>query len=331
MAHTRQPTRGGHGPSANAYTIETWVLPMVIVSLDAFNRPVRQVRTVSNHLRANLDGRGWANRAMSVSSKLNQVAGQLEHLDGDIRDLINQVRDRVAHVNKLAEPFSVTGDILDTGITTQRNGRMPWDTPTPGTALSQRNPVGDESILNLKRLENANGSWSTGEAGIDTVREHIQAYGCLMTAFTMLLQGKGVNIQVTDLYKANYELRTGRKFDEDARDGTIVVSDLYADANMVSRAASGYGVRGDTLVVNTDAEANRSLQSMLSNHGSVAIHMSGATNDGHWVVIDGYNADGTYKVRDPLTGVSSTATIGVSSGQYRINTDGGVRYVDRQP
>jgi hypothetical protein len=201
-------------------------------------------------------------------------------------------------------------------------------------ALLQTKPVGDEQVLGLNRVANDKGDIETfGGKPIRTVADQIAAYGCLMTGFTMLLQDKGVNVSVTDLYRANYELATGRRFADDAKDGKIVMPDLYARPEMVQRAAAGYQLQDSQLFGKTPADIRQSLQSNLSVNGSVIVHVqsAGDPKDGHWIVVDGVNKDGTFSVRDPMSGQVQRASIGGEPANYQFASDAAIRYVSRVP
>lgn len=178
----------------------------------------------------------------------------------------------------------------------------------PKKVLLQTAPEGDASVLNLVRYEkldaNQRGVFeydSVARKYIRTVKDHLAAYGCLLTSYTMLLQSKGFDVSVTDLYKKNYELRTGRSFDEDARDGNIVLSDLYASSNLITRFTDG---KLHERSVYTDREhAEENLRNALALHGPVIMHVQSPYGDGHWVVVDEYDAaSGQFIIRDPLRG-----------------------------
>ncbi len=181
--------------------------------------------------------------------------------------------------------------------------------PVSVEALLQTKPKGDESVLNLIRYEKYD---DKGEGVLEldpvtkrpirTVRDHIASYGCLLTSYTMLLQASGINLTVVDLYKKNYELRTGRDFDDDARDGNIELYDLYADGQLITRITTGKLHERSTY---TDREhARENLRSAVVLHGPVIMHVESSYGDGHWVVVDGYDeATGLFVIRDPLRGL----------------------------
>jgi hypothetical protein len=191
----------------------------------------------------------------------------------------------------------------------------PHASPPAGTALLQTHPQGDDAVLNLRRLM-TDQSVETGAIShrpLETVGDHIREYGCLMTSHTMLLQDAGVDVSVTDLYKANFLVKTGQNFDQMAAGGSITLSDLYAHQEMISQASHGqFHAMSATLGDNLTADIGRMVQA----HGPLVVHVNNHGAD-HWVVVDGVNTDGTINVRDPLAGQRH----GVS-----LSTDGGADY-----
>jgi uncharacterized protein YgiM (DUF1202 family) len=193
--------------------------------------------------------------------------------------------------------------------------------------LLQTNPVGDDKVLGLSRVVNKDGAVEVTAWGqkIVTVKDHLKAYGCLMTDYTMLLQDKGATVSITDLYKANYEVKTNLSFDQDAKDDKIVLGDLYfnkPDA-VFEKVAPGYKAMNSTLDAKQPVE---SLKKAIQSNGSVIIHVDNKFSDGHWVVADGVNADGTFSIRDPLSG-SKNVTFG--SGYHSLAEDLAFKYVKK--
>jgi hypothetical protein len=160
---------------------------------------------------------------------------------------------------------------------------------------------------------------------ITDVRTHIQVYGCLITAYTMLLRDQGENVYVTDFYKAIYRRVMGKDFDQEAQSGGIVLPNMLSHVDDVQTVAPNYrGIPG-TLTGTRDDEIRQSLQDELRAHGPVVLHVA----NNHWIVVDRYNEDGTFNVRDPLHGERLNVTIGTDHDKtYRFADDREIRYVE---
>lgn len=209
--------------------------------------------------------------------------------------------------------------------------------PTPGRALSQVNPYAKEGnrwVLGLQRREDGQGKIEEVQYAprkILTVRDHIHAFGCLMTCYTMMIQDRGADVDVVDLYKAKYGLDTGKPFDETVHhDDTVVMFDLNTPAGVVSPAAGGQ-LKGEShdLAGATDAAKKEALAGFMNpQNGSVAVKVVGYGTGDHWVVVDRQNADGTYDVRDPMKGLVPNASIGSEAGStYRFGAKPQVAWV----
>ena len=197
------------------------------------------------------------------------------------------------------------------------------------TVLSQKNLDEDnpKDVLDVVR-------WETNEKKVESnitdVRGHIQAFGCLLTCYAMVLRDKGVEVNVTDLYKTNYYLKNKKKstFDEDVKnsnDNHIVLFDLQADPNVVNEFDKKYQEILGNFSINTDSEKERGLTNAIEENGGTIIINVNKPNpkaDGHWVVINKLE-DGTYIVRDPLKGELTYKTFEdfkadyVLSGRYK--------------
>jgi hypothetical protein len=205
--------------------------------------------------------------------------------------------------------------ILGKGVNTDDEPQLP---PVRRRHLQQNSPEGDKDILKLKRVQK-NGK---PELDIVTVRDHIARFGCLMTSYTMLLQDRDIDVEVTDLYKAKYELANSvTDFDTDAADGTISLDDLFTPPSVATNAAqtagaSEYKAYEGNLSGTTDEERRESLQEQIDKYDSVIVHVTGDDRQhGHWIVVDGYNADGSFNVRNPLKEDSEDNVAFGSSGE----------------
>jgi len=158
-----------------------------------------------------------------------------------------------------------------------------------------------------------------------------------MTSYTMLLQDKGIDAKVTDLYKAKYELANPTEdFDTDAADGTICLDDLFTPPSVATNAAqtkgaSEYEACEGYLSGATLDERRKALQEQIDEHGSVIVHVIGAdSRHGHWIVVDGYNADGSFNVRDPLKeDCEDNVAFGSGQGSGYKFFDGQFKYVEK--
>lgn len=66
---------------------------------------------------------------------------------------------------------------------------------------------------------------------IITVRDHIAAFGCLMTCFTMLLRDAGSPVKLTDLYRANYDKKDPSLKGQSKIDLDLVLEDNDGDTS----------------------------------------------------------------------------------------------------
>jgi hypothetical protein len=193
--------------------------------------------------------------------------------------------------------------------------------------ISQKHPTGSEGILNLKRK-------SEGDEKPETVRDHIVRYGCLMTCYTMLLNDIGVSVDVTDLYKEKYKLANPtRDFDRDARDGTIVLSDLFTPLSIIKNVANGKNQQGisgtsGSLSGSTSERRIDSLKKAIDQYGSVVVHVTGDPNYGHWIVVDSYDED-KFSVRDPLkSDLQNNVEFGTKGGYHFHDSE--IRYLENR-
>ena len=159
-----------------------------------------------------------------------------------------------------------------------------------------------------------------------TVKEDIKRYGCLITCYTMLLRDRGKNVSVTDLYKANYRLKTGKDFDSDCKEGRLQMDDMYAEAKLVqSLFEKGEVLEGDvkqevkSVKFPSSENPSQSVRDAIqASQLPIILHVSTTTRDGHYIVVDGINDDGSFRVRDPLKGIVENATIGTKGASYSI-------------
>jgi len=200
--------------------------------------------------------------------------------------------------------------------------------------------VADELILGLERVEECIGDdkkfENTWFGPIRTIQDHIKAFGCLLTCYTMLLRDLGHDVKVTDLYKANYNLKNEKPdpadprsaFDQDAEDGSITLANLYEEPGVVASVAPGCRVSSSTLAGADPGQVSEALRVKLQDGQPVIVNVATGTSDGHWVIVDGVNADGTFTVRDPMEGEVSSATFGGSGSgsKYAIRGTAG-KYV----
>lgn len=203
------------------------------------------------------------------------------------------------------------------------------NTGKAGLHISQKNPTGPDSFLDLKRKETE----TTWEAKVgETVRDHIGDLGCLMTCYTMLLNDIGIDVDVTDLYREKYKMSNPNKdFDKDAEDGVVILFDLLTPLGIIANIASSKGRQGVSgrsgfLSGTTHEERIESLKDIIDKRGTVVIHVTGDPTYGHWIVVDGYNESG-FSVRDPLKASSQkNVRIGVPDGDYHLH-DFEIRYI----
>jgi hypothetical protein len=203
--------------------------------------------------------------------------------------------------------------------------------------LRQDQAIGDSLLLDARRYSSAaDGNTKTESAWfgpINSVRDHIRAYGCYMTSLAMLLRDRGRKDTVTDLYRANYQRATGRSIEEDlARDDDrneenrdIVLSNLYLQAGVIDDVTGNSCELANGERLPTSSDATDALVRNLNEHGSVVIQVNSSTADGHWIVVDSYDpATGTFTVRDPAAGLVTGVTIS-PSGKYKPR--GPVNYI----
>jgi hypothetical protein len=182
--------------------------------------------------------------------------------------------------------------------------KLPW-VNTQRSVLTQTNPQGDH--LDTKITEYPNGTQEKlnyPPYTITNVYTHIQAYGCLLTAYTMLLRDRDVDVSVTDLYKQVYKQTMHGDFDEDAKKGTVVFNQLYANDSIVSSVSTDYSASTNNLTGDKTDDLKKSLDLTINENSSIILHVASSSSDGHWIVVD-HNSDGTLNVRDPLSGESN--------------------------
>jgi len=206
------------------------------------------------------------------------------------------------------------------------------NTSTNLTFLSQTNPCGPDSILDIKRGPKEN-SWN-GE--ITDIKSHIGAYGCLMTSLTMIMNDKGSKVNVTDLYIANYKIKKGTELVKDAEnsgDNHIELNDLNSGLSIVNEADENFV--GDAGSFSTEAGLlGSSINSAIEEHGEeIVIETTRYATEKnpesrHWVVIN-KNDDGSYTIRDPMESEAKTyQSLDAIKKVYKSLT-GRFRYVER--
>ncbi len=208
-----------------------------------------------------------------------------------------------------------------TPSTMDRKG-TPVENTSLDDVLSQKEPKGDQRILELHRVTDDQKHEEinpfTGQP-IKTVRDHIKAYGCLLTSYVMLLRHYGYNVSVTDMYKSLYESVTGNNFDEDAKGGEIVLANLYAPDSIISKMT-----RQEMSVETGHIDGNTSsLVKAVQAHGPLVMQVSTGNADGHWIVVDGYDEKNGFIIRDPLQGSVTTKI----PGRYKLL--GPIKYLTR--
>ena len=225
----------------------------------------------------------------------------------------------------------------ENGDDTTKSTTTPQRITIGGEALLQYDPKGDKEILDLERWRNNENKFEPAgwipSKEITDVRSHIAAYGCLMTAYTMLLRNKGVDVDVADLYKANYEIETGNSFDIDAEDDVIVLKDLYMrdQPKIINRVASDYTADYKNTPINNLEQSHESLRKSIDANKEIILHVDGLENDGHWIVVDAYDLQkGSYTVRDPLdvNGTNENALIGEVGGYQFFKKKDGSRVLE---
>ena len=150
-----------------------------------------------------------------------------------------------------------------------------------------------------------------------TVRDHIAAYGCLMTCFTMLLRDAGSKVRVTDLYRVNYSQQPDNRRanttidedlasqdDSDAMQRDIAVFDLELKANTVSlTTGKTYASKtAKSVFSTTDRVAIEAKVKELLNDGPFIMQVSTGTAYGHWIIVDASKGGNKFSIRDPLRG-----------------------------
>jgi len=204
-----------------------------------------------------------------------------------------------------------------------------------GELLLQIDPKGDDSLdYPIERAK-----WSGNKIVRDengkvvyyktTIREDIKKYGCLLTCYTMLLCNHGKDLLVTDLYKANYELKTGRDFDLDVKNNELQMDDMYTERGLVESVAPDL-----KLEAKPPPPDNQPLEEVIqTSQLPIILHVRSTTSDGHYIVVDGINDDGSFRVRDPLkrTTVQNAKIDYSGDATYSIKTDikaGSIRYIE---
>jgi hypothetical protein len=198
---------------------------------------------------------------------------------------------------------------------------------TPGQVLRQTAPEGDAQVLTTIRYDQGQ-QFEIGQVSgraITTVGEHIREYGCLLTSYAMVLQDKGANVAVTDLYKTTYHLKTGRNFDADAASGGIMLSDLNAPYNLVNQATHGQYQSESSILA---GDPSQRLAQLLAQIGGSLLLKTELGGGEHWIVVDSQNADGTFNIRDPIRGARSGVRIGSDgAAQYPASPDNEFSYI----
>lgn len=114
--------------------------------------------------------------------------------------------------------------------------------------------------------------------------------GCLITSVAMIARSKG--LEVTPIDVNNYMKNKGGYAPNS--------SDMYwGSAENYLESVSGSNVTSRVI-------PNTELNNVLSKGNPVIIKVPGSTNDGHWVVATGINAQGEYIVYESATGKEST-------------------------
>lgn len=198
------------------------------------------------------------------------------------------------------------------------------------------NDFGEILALGTRRKPPEQGSIKNSAGKLEkieivTVGDHIAVFGCLMTSFAMLLADRGANTSVVDIYRANYDLKHGRTgaFDEAVRNGEVNLDNLLLDADAIKNANPDY-VESTTYLRPGDPnkDVTHQLQDLIAAHGPMILHVGTGTTNGHWIVVDSVNADGTINVRDPIDGLVLNATLG-PNGRYRLAGDHQVHYLSQ--
>lgn len=200
-------------------------------------------------------------------------------------------------------------------------------TPRPIPHLSQLDPQGDE-LLNFTRYENPPGSGQREfEPGITTVRDHIAELGCLMTDYTMLLNGNGIDIEVTDLYLSHAQ--TNGTVNEDTK--TVIVNNLYTTPESINTYLNNQGFNFEVVTGNIEgldkAGKVEELKEQFQLHGPLIVHVESNTDDGHWIVVSGVDEKGSIIVLDPLETTVGT----IDNDKYVFFSDGEIKYLREIP
>jgi len=207
-----------------------------------------------------------------------------------------------------SEPLPISAQQVDS------LGKDPLAKPQMGEPLLQANLQGDVFERQIKRAnpkdENGNISYYT-----TTIGDDIAQYGCLITCFTMLLRDRGKDVSVDDLYIANYNLKGGN-FEEDVE---LNLLDMYAEPGLVELIAPDSKVEIVKFPPNQDP-GQSVVDAIQSQPLPVILHVDSPKADGHYIIVDGINPDGTFRVRDPLEGLVENATIGTSGEEGRKYT-----------
>ncbi|HEX9117386.1 MAG TPA: hypothetical protein VGA61_15060, partial [Anaerolineae bacterium] len=118
-------------------------------------------------------------------------------------------------------------------------------------------------------------------------------------------------------------------FGVDEHDGQLQIADLYFNSDAVSKTDSRLAAQDGTLPGAKTSGPQECIRHVIDQHGSIILHVKGPTNDGHWIVVDEYDAkDGTFRVRDPWGGkVVPEAKIGGAGANYELYGDSSFKYV----
>ncbi len=177
--------------------------------------------------------------------------------------------------------------------------------------ISQKNPTGDKDIL--KMMINKDGK---------TVSDDIRAEGCQMTDYAMILNDKGFDVSMTDIYKANWAMTNSGK----TWDPVNVMANgesTFIKVDMSKLTKGKYTQVAAQITGTSDQTKQESLATLLKN-GPVILHVEKTGISNHYIVVDQALGDGSFAVRDPLSNQAQTIQIG-SNGNYNFNSDGVVR------
>jgi hypothetical protein len=107
--------KNGIGAKNMAFTIETWVLPRAVDTIDGFHDSVQSTQPRIEQVRrqvSSLNRHAWEGTSSQAMDILARVQNSLHDMESDLASVAQQVRDRIPDVETLATDYHVPGEVL---------------------------------------------------------------------------------------------------------------------------------------------------------------------------------------------------------------------------